>query len=74
MHLFVYFFVPQAGANVEVKHPDKKEFVDATITKLQDCSQYTVGECIIVPSNFLTFQPDCFTSDKLQSPDSCAVS
>uniref|UniRef100_A0A336LQS4 CSON012988 protein n=1 Tax=Culicoides sonorensis TaxID=179676 RepID=A0A336LQS4_CULSO len=30
------------GATVEVKHPDKKEYVEATITKIQDCSQYTV--------------------------------
>ncbi|RZF43118.1 hypothetical protein LSTR_LSTR001296 [Laodelphax striatellus] len=32
----------RAGSNVEVKHPEKKEFVEATITKIQDCSQYTV--------------------------------
>lgn len=30
------------GATVEVKHPERKEFVEATITKIQDCSQYTV--------------------------------
>ncbi|XP_065343316.1 AT-rich interactive domain-containing protein 4B isoform X1 [Cloeon dipterum] len=30
------------GANVEVKLPDKKDFVEATIVKIQDCSQYTV--------------------------------
>ena len=26
----------------EVKHPEKKEFVEATINKIQDCSQYIV--------------------------------
>ncbi|XP_034238691.1 AT-rich interactive domain-containing protein 4B [Thrips palmi] len=30
------------GSVVEVKHPDRKEFVEASITKIQDCSQYTV--------------------------------
>jgi Ras-related protein Rab-1A len=33
----------QVGSVCEVKHPDKKEFVEATINKIQDCSQYTVG-------------------------------
>jgi Ras-related protein Rab-1A len=33
----------QVGSLCEVKHPDKKEFVEATINKIQDCSQYTVG-------------------------------
>ncbi|XP_054264851.1 AT-rich interactive domain-containing protein 4B isoform X3 [Macrosteles quadrilineatus] len=32
----------RAGSVVEVKHPDKKEYVEATIIKIQDCSQYTV--------------------------------
>lgn len=32
----------RVGASVEVKHPDRKEYVEATITKIQDCSQYTV--------------------------------
>lgn len=32
----------RVGANVEVKHPDRREYVEATITKIQDCSQYTV--------------------------------
>ncbi|KAL0270093.1 UNVERIFIED_CONTAM: hypothetical protein PYX00_007613 [Menopon gallinae] len=32
----------RVGAQVEAKHPDRKEFVEATITKIQDCSQYTV--------------------------------
>uniref|UniRef100_A0A6B2EC35 Putative mucin-5ac n=1 Tax=Phlebotomus kandelakii TaxID=1109342 RepID=A0A6B2EC35_9DIPT len=32
----------RVGATVEVKHPDRREFVEATITKIQDCSQYTV--------------------------------
>uniref|UniRef100_T1H9V5 Tudor domain-containing protein n=1 Tax=Rhodnius prolixus TaxID=13249 RepID=T1H9V5_RHOPR len=30
------------GSVVEAKHPEKKEFAEATITKIQDCSQYTV--------------------------------
>lgn len=34
----------RVGASVEAKHPDKKEFVEAIITKIQDCSQYTVGK------------------------------
>lgn len=33
----------KVGATVEVKCSDKKEFVEATIQKIQDCSQYTVG-------------------------------
>ncbi|KAF5308168.1 hypothetical protein FQR65_LT06348 [Abscondita terminalis] len=32
----------RVGQVVQAKHLDKKEFVDATITKIQDCSQYTV--------------------------------
>ncbi|KAJ6638025.1 AT-rich interactive domain-containing protein 4B [Pseudolycoriella hygida] len=32
----------RVGGMVEVKHPDRKELVEATITKIQDCSQYTV--------------------------------
>ncbi|KAH8266395.1 hypothetical protein KR038_006318, partial [Drosophila bunnanda] len=32
----------RVGAVVEVRHPDRKEIVEATITKIQDCSQYTV--------------------------------
>jgi len=31
------------GATVNVKCSDKKELVPATIQKIQDCSQYTVG-------------------------------
>lgn len=34
----------RVGQLVQAKHPDKKEFVDAIITKIQDCSQYTVGK------------------------------
>lgn len=34
----------RAGQVVQAKHPDKKELVEATISKIQDCSQYTVGE------------------------------
>lgn len=36
------------GAQVEAKHPDKAQFFEATISKIQDCSQYTVGELVIV--------------------------
>nr|XP_022912898.1 AT-rich interactive domain-containing protein 4B isoform X1 [Onthophagus taurus] len=32
----------RVGQIVQAKHPEKKEFFDATITKVQDCSQYTV--------------------------------
>jgi len=32
----------RVSAVVEVRHPDRKEIVEATITKIQDCSQYTV--------------------------------
>lgn len=34
----------RVGQLVQAKHMDKKEYVDATITKIQDCSQYTVGK------------------------------
>ncbi|XP_058456622.1 AT-rich interactive domain-containing protein 4B-like isoform X2 [Malaya genurostris] len=32
----------RVGATVEVKHPERKEYVEATLTKIQDGSQYTV--------------------------------
>lgn len=32
------------GAQVEAKHPEKGQYVEAVINKIQDCSQYTVGE------------------------------
>jgi Ras-related protein Rab-1A len=32
----------RVGANVEARHPDKNLFIEATINKIQDCSQYTV--------------------------------
>ncbi|XP_058066120.1 mucin-2 [Anopheles bellator] len=32
----------RVGATVEVRHPERKEYVEATLTKIQDCSQYTV--------------------------------
>ncbi|XP_037936803.1 serine-rich adhesin for platelets isoform X2 [Teleopsis dalmanni] len=32
----------RVGAIVEVRHPDRKEYIEATVTKIQDCSQYTV--------------------------------
>lgn len=31
------------GATVDVRCSDKKELVRATVQKIQDCSQYTVG-------------------------------
>lgn len=34
--------VLRVGAVVEVKHPERRDYVEATITKIQDCSQYTV--------------------------------
>nr|XP_014086002.2 AT-rich interactive domain-containing protein 4B isoform X1 [Bactrocera oleae]XP_036220982.1 AT-rich interactive domain-containing protein 4B isoform X1 [Bactrocera oleae]XP_036220983.1 AT-rich interactive domain-containing protein 4B isoform X1 [Bactrocera oleae]XP_036220984.1 AT-rich interactive domain-containing protein 4B isoform X1 [Bactrocera oleae] len=32
----------RVGATVEVRHPDRKDLVECTVTKIQDCSQYTV--------------------------------
>ncbi|XP_004518814.1 AT-rich interactive domain-containing protein 4B isoform X2 [Ceratitis capitata] len=32
----------RVGATVEVRHPDRKDLVEGTVTKIQDCSQYTV--------------------------------
>lgn len=32
----------RVGSVCEVKHPEKKEYVEAIINKIQDCSQYTV--------------------------------
>ncbi|XP_055380997.1 AT-rich interactive domain-containing protein 4B [Condylostylus longicornis] len=32
----------RVGASVEVKHPERRDLVEATITKIQDGSQYTV--------------------------------
>lgn len=32
----------RVGNTVEIKDPDKRDTVEATITKIQDCSQYTV--------------------------------
>ncbi|XP_074035851.1 uncharacterized protein [Leptinotarsa decemlineata] len=32
----------RVGQLVQAKHSDRKELVDATVTKIQDCSQYTV--------------------------------
>lgn len=34
----------RVGQLVQARHPEKREFLDAIITKIQDCSQYTVGE------------------------------
>lgn len=35
----------RVGHTVQARHSEKKEFIEATISKIQDCSQYTVGEC-----------------------------
>lgn len=32
----------RVGAVVEARHPERKEYIEGTITKIQDCSQYTV--------------------------------
>ncbi|KAK2707232.1 AT-rich interactive domain-containing protein 4B-like isoform X2 [Artemia franciscana] len=32
----------RTGAQVEAKHPEKNQFLEAVISKIQDCSQYTV--------------------------------
>ncbi|XP_017474374.1 PREDICTED: AT-rich interactive domain-containing protein 4B [Rhagoletis zephyria] len=32
----------RVGATVEVRHPERKDLVEGTVTKIQDCSQYTV--------------------------------
>jgi len=37
------FYCIKVGATVDIKCSDKKELVRATIQKIQDCSQYTVG-------------------------------
>lgn len=55
------FFFGQVGAQVEAKHPDKAQFFEATINKIQDCSQYTVGKfCIsLVKVSPLNEKPNC---------------
>lgn len=32
----------RVGQTIQVKHPEKKEYVNATINRIRDCSQYTV--------------------------------
>lgn len=32
----------RVGHTVQARHSEKKEFIEATISKIQDCSQYTV--------------------------------
>lgn len=34
----------RVGHTVEAWHSEEKDYVEATITKIQDCSQYTVGK------------------------------
>lgn len=36
----------RVGSTVEVKQDPKKEAIEAVISKIQDCSQYTVGKLI----------------------------
>lgn len=50
MPVFILF---QPGASVEVKQPDKKEYIEGTIVKIQDLSQYTVGELNYCTSDIL---------------------
>ena len=39
-----WIFNVQVGAQVEAKHPEKAQFLEGIISKIQDCSQYTVGK------------------------------
>lgn len=41
----------RVGSTVEVKQDPKKDAMEAVITKIQDCSQYTVGKLLIFWSN-----------------------
>lgn len=34
----------KVGSSVKALHPDKSGYNDGIITKIQDCSQYTVGK------------------------------
>lgn len=36
--------VLKIGAQVKASHPEKNQYVDAIVNKIQDCSQYTVGQ------------------------------
>ena len=36
--------VLKLGAQVKALHPDKNQHLDGIVNKIQDCSQYTVGE------------------------------
>lgn len=38
--------VLKIGAQVKASHPEKNQYVDAIVNKIQDCSQYTVGKGI----------------------------
>ena len=44
-------FSMKVGAQVEAKHPDKAQFLEAVINKIQDCSMYTVGELNLLMLN-----------------------
>jgi len=47
----------RVGCNVEARHPEKKEMMEGIITKIQDCSQYTVGEYIHIFIQCWVFMP-----------------
>jgi hypothetical protein len=38
----------RVGSNVEIKQDPKKDAMEAVITKIQDCSQYTVGKLLLL--------------------------
>ncbi|KZC11281.1 AT-rich interactive domain-containing protein 4B, partial [Dufourea novaeangliae] len=52
----------RVGASVEARHGDKKEFVEATITKIQDCSQYTV---VFDDGDITTLRRTALSNDKI---------
>ena len=42
--LNVSLFHSKVGAQIEAKHPEKNQYSEGIISKIQDCSQYTVGK------------------------------
>lgn len=55
-YILIYtFYLIKVGAIVDIKCSDKKELVRATIQKLQDCSQYTVGMFFLIIIFFYIF-------------------
>lgn len=51
----------RVGSTVEVKQDPKKDAMEAVITKIQDCSQYTVGKYFIIHSAVLSNIPQYST-------------